>query len=145
MKREDMGRDVLPPTRPTRNPRIEKIFVPLPQNPESGFSQAGKAPEGAPGTDPHLPMCSPAFAISSSGADSRRPRRAHDHRASSKALGLILGDSPRGPTAEGDSIDWRTPDDVAGFAQVPTWMARRGRGPPRLTRRQKASLQGAGD
>ena len=60
MKREDMGRDFLPPTRRACNPRIEKIFAPLPQTPESRFSQAGKAiedtpkrPRGFPGTRPH--------------------------------------------------------------------------------------------
>ena len=56
MKREDMGNDVLPPTRPTRNPRIEKIFVPLPQSQESRFSQAGKALEGIIGRI-HISSC----------------------------------------------------------------------------------------
>ena len=40
MKREDMGRDVLTPTRLARNPRIKKIFAPLTQTPESRFNQA---------------------------------------------------------------------------------------------------------
>ena len=47
MKREDMGTIVLPPSRPARNPRIEKISRPRRSFPESRFSQAGKASEGA--------------------------------------------------------------------------------------------------
>ena len=45
MKRDDMGRDVLSPSRPTRNPRLEKIFTTRRNFPESRFSQAGKAPK----------------------------------------------------------------------------------------------------
>ena len=40
MKRDDMGRDVLPPSRPARNPRLEKIFTPPAQPPRIPFQSS---------------------------------------------------------------------------------------------------------
>ena len=40
MKRDDMGRDVLPPSRPARNPRLEKIFTPPAQLPGIPFQSS---------------------------------------------------------------------------------------------------------
>ena len=85
MKREDMGRTVLPPSRPTRNPRIEKISRPRRSFPESRFSQAGKASEGTPRWIRGFPRLPPSPAMSPMGADSRRHRRARDRAPAEEA------------------------------------------------------------
>ena len=112
MKREDMGRTVLPPSRSARNPRIEKISRPRRRFPKSRFSQAGKASEGTPRWIRGLPRLPPSPAMSPMGADSRRHRSARDQAPRRRTrFGAIrpVGDL----MAEGDCVDWATPEEVA--------------------------------
>ena len=124
MKRDDMGRDVLSPSRPARNPRLEKIFTTRRSFPESRFSQAGKAPEdapgwirGSPGTRPRpqralwAPIRTDIAAPAAAESPQRHPEAS---RSDPERFGAIRSDLPGGdPTAKGDGIDWATPEDVA--------------------------------
>ena len=86
MKREDMGRNVLHPTRSARNPRIEKILSLSRKLPELRFSQAGKAPGSSWGGA--AASQAPARAHKDPlGADSHTHRRACDRGLSPHTAG----------------------------------------------------------